>query len=232
MGRILALPAVDRPSLQTARRSRLRSGSATSAAGTDVVAEPRIHLAAAGQDEHHGPVASCQTPVQTSLVGQAGLGRVRPDGYGSRSGANCCRASAGIDLGVEEVGHRPVVELDVDPGRTSAARATTSSTSSRSSAAAMPNPPISRLTRVTQEQQFGPGGRREPQDRVALGRHWNHSVLLHGNGDTFLVGRGTAGRPKRGSRCTRRGTRRKSCRRTTAQGMRQPAQWASPQPAR
>ena len=129
----------------------------------DVVAQPCIALAAAGQDEHEGPVRRGRTPARTSS-------------RRSRSAAASCRDACGPRFGrtARAAGpHRPVrqnsppptvVELDVDPA---ASLPDEPHVLDEQQVVAGRNPESTDLglAQVTQEQELGPGGGAEPQHR-------------------------------------------------------------------
>lgn len=81
-------------------------------AGAQVVAQPGVHLAATCQDEHHGPVRSAERSFEGLIIGPARLGRTA----GMRVQPKACELfgpPARVDLLVEEIRHRSIVEFDV-----------------------------------------------------------------------------------------------------------------------
>ncbi len=139
--------------LQAATRSRMKL-------------QPGKGLTTLGQNRHDGPVAAPEHPGERLFVDTARRGRgpwMRMDPDPSKLG----RPAAGIDLGVEELGHRLVVKRHRDWG------------------AFLPDQhkifqveqilgvrdgetADFRRSEITQKQQFGPRQRTEPQCRAQI----------------------------------------------------------------
>ena len=86
------------------------------AAGADVEPQPGIALAAAGQDEHHGPVGPAEdTRAKVSSSVTLGCGEVARMGVDPNP-RELLGPAALIHLPVEEVGHGLVVEGHRGPG--------------------------------------------------------------------------------------------------------------------
>ena len=103
-------------SASEAANGRLKSTSTcvmTSAPGPTLNRSRAVRLAAAGQDEHHGPFGPAEHPLKRLFVGPARLRRAARMGV-DPDPAELLRLAAGVDLGVKEVGHRLVVERHVD----------------------------------------------------------------------------------------------------------------------
>ncbi len=84
-------------------------GDLHAAPGADVELQPGIALSATRQDEHHGPIRAAEDPGKGLFIDTA---RLRA-GTGMRMGpdpAHLAGLEPGIDLPVEEVGHRLVVK--------------------------------------------------------------------------------------------------------------------------
>ncbi len=109
---------------------------------------------------------------------------------------------ARVDLLVEEVCDRPVVEFDVDCGADLFDKRDVFDPQ-QVARGGQAEPADLGAAEVTQEEEFGPGRGCEPQDRpFRLRRREIERFLLHGNGGTFHA--------RRDNWNTRRADRRRS----------------------
>ena len=107
---VFALPAVrigggERPCVVDAHRDL------DLAAGSGIEPQPGVGLTFLREDRHHRPVASAEDPLERLFVNAARHGRIAGMRVQPQS-EEPLRRQAGIDLLVEEVGHRFVVEFD------------------------------------------------------------------------------------------------------------------------
>ena len=135
------------------------------AAGPHVEPQFGIRLAAAGEDEHHGPIGASETSGERFFVGAARAGgmpgmRVQPDP------AEIPRVATLIDLFIKEVRHSFVVEGN---SHRSALLPHEADVLNKRKVVGFGDcePTNFRRAVVTQEQQLGPRVRGEPERRSA-----------------------------------------------------------------
>jgi hypothetical protein len=119
---------------------------------------------AAGQDEHHGPVAVAERSLERLHVDVAGARRIAGMGVNPDPAA-LFGAATEIDLLLEVLSHRDVIERDERLGTALADELDLADQQQVVGTSDAEGPDFGRAD-VTQEQQLGPGCRREPQARV------------------------------------------------------------------
>ena len=119
---------------------------------------------ASGEDEHHSPVAVAKRSLERLHVDVAGARRISWVGVNPDPAA-LFGAATEVDLLLEMFSHRDVVERDE---RLGAALADELDLADQQKVLGTGDPERSNFSRadITQEQQLGPGCRREPQARV------------------------------------------------------------------
>ena len=126
--------------------------------------EFRERATASGEDEHHCPVAVAERSLERLHVDMAGARRVAGVGVYPDPPALFGGASE-IDLLLEVLSHRDVVERDECLGAALADELDLADQQQVIRAGDAERADFGRAD-VTQEQQLGPGCRREPQARV------------------------------------------------------------------
>ena len=126
--------------------------------------EFRERAAAAGEDEHHSPVAVAERSLERLHVDMAGVRRIAGVGV-NPDPATLFRATTEVDLLLKVLSHRDVIERDKCLGATLADKLDLLDQQQVIRASDAERADFGRAD-VTQEQQLGPGCRREPQARV------------------------------------------------------------------
>ena len=127
--------------------------------------EPGIAAAPLGQDEHYGPVRTAEYASKRLFVGRTGERRVSGMGVDPRAG-ELLGATACIDLLVEELGDRRIVELDRDR-RAALPHEPDIFDQEQIVGRTDPEPAHFRVTLIPQIQEFGPRRGAEAEYRTA-----------------------------------------------------------------
>ena len=128
--------------------------------------EFRERPTASGQDEHHSPVAVAECSLERLHVDMAGARRISGVGV-NPDPTTLFGAATVIDLLFEVLSHRDVIKRDESLGAALADELDLADQQQIIRAGDSERANFSRAD-VTQEQQLGPGCRREPQTRVLL----------------------------------------------------------------
>lgn len=142
--------------------------------GADVETKAGVGLSFLGKDEHDGPIRAAEDAGERVFVGGAWSRRVAGVGVNPDAG-ELVGAAAGVDLAVEIVGHRFIVEGDVYP-RAGLLDELQVFNEQRVVVRGDPEAADFGIAVITQEEQLRPRGRAKAEcrgpRRLGLGLRW------------------------------------------------------------
>ena len=163
VGQILLLPPFMVSAMKRVRVVDLNAEAKRQRA-TLMPGELRERATTSGQDEHHSPVAVAERSLERLQIDMARTRRIAGVGVNPDPPA-LFRATTEVDLLLEVFSHRDVVERDECLGAALADELDLADQQQVIGAGDAKRSDLG-LADITQEQQLGPGCRREPQARV------------------------------------------------------------------